>query len=404
MNFLITGASFTNKGAQSLLFSTMNEIRKEYRDATIYYLPLDQINEYDTNTYRFVLIYDDKTSQDEKNTIKKIKVLLKSAVFQFRNRDLISLSSVWRKVDVVLDVSGYQLTSQQSLSSNYRLLRYIETAKKKGKLIFLLPQSFGPFKYNDKNIDSCIRETLQYPKIIFAREKQGMKDIKEKYGITKNVILSVDTVLQASAVKKENIYSIIPDSDCVQLETKDNVGIIPNTQLLNHGNIDEILSYYKAIITRLLELEKNVYVFRHSNDLPLCKKIVEKIDKTEHVFLIEQEFDCFQYSEFVKSFDYIIASRYHSIIHAYKNMIPSIILGWADKYHELAQTFHQDKYVFNIIGENVDINSLRAAIDEMERSWRKEKNVIESVMSRLNQNTCFEYCWKEIDSWKKAKP
>lgn len=41
MNILITGAQFSNKGAQSMLFTVVNEIRYRYPGANIYYLPLD---------------------------------------------------------------------------------------------------------------------------------------------------------------------------------------------------------------------------------------------------------------------------------------------------------------------------------------------------------------------------
>ena len=47
--FLITGAQFNNKGAQSMLFITVDEIRKRYENAIIWYYPLDNEKYYSKN-------------------------------------------------------------------------------------------------------------------------------------------------------------------------------------------------------------------------------------------------------------------------------------------------------------------------------------------------------------------
>ena len=56
MNVLITGAQFGNKGAQSMLFTVVNEVRDRYPNAEFYYLPLDYYKEdcfQNLENYRF---------------------------------------------------------------------------------------------------------------------------------------------------------------------------------------------------------------------------------------------------------------------------------------------------------------------------------------------------------------
>ena len=67
---------------------------------------------------------------------------------------------------------------------------------------------------------------------------------------------------------------------------------------------------------------------------------------SENVYFIEDDMNCLEYGGFVKQFDFIIASRFHAIVHAYKENVPAIILGWAVKYHELAKNLNQEKFVF----------------------------------------------------------
>ena len=53
-NILIVGANFNNKGAQAMLFVTVDEIRKRFPDAKIYF---GGINKWKPNTYTFDQVY-----------------------------------------------------------------------------------------------------------------------------------------------------------------------------------------------------------------------------------------------------------------------------------------------------------------------------------------------------------
>ncbi|MCI9142704.1 MAG: hypothetical protein HFH87_08790, partial [Lachnospiraceae bacterium] len=50
--YLITGAQFGNKGAQSMLFVAVSELRRKYPDCDIYYLPIDTMENYPDSIVR----------------------------------------------------------------------------------------------------------------------------------------------------------------------------------------------------------------------------------------------------------------------------------------------------------------------------------------------------------------
>ena len=54
MNILIVGANFLNKGAQSMLFVTVDEIRKRLSPTNIYFASTDKC---DLSDYRFTSVY-----------------------------------------------------------------------------------------------------------------------------------------------------------------------------------------------------------------------------------------------------------------------------------------------------------------------------------------------------------
>ena len=395
MNFLITGAQFHNKGAQSLLFSVMSEIYSRYRDAEIYYLPLDRHNAYLSGNYRFHLVFDDQSYKELAGALPKLKRRVKIAIDPYRrHKDFCDLSRILPKIDVMLDVSGYQLTSKARIDGSKRLLRFIGSAKDNGAKVFLLPQSFGPCAFNDPSFDARITETLKRADIVYAREEDGMTLLRDQYGVYENVRLSPDIVLQ-SASDPSYVCHTPPKKHVPSIDTTGNVGIVPNTQTFRHGDRDAILVLYRKVIDRVLAGGKNVYLFRHSDDLAVCEEIAALYNGDARVHLIRDEMNSFEYGEFVRGFDFLVASRYHAIVHAYKQYVPALILGWAVKYDALAALFGQRKYVFDITAET-NTEKLLAAVDELLANAKAESQAIESGMKTVKENTCFDELFRML--------
>lgn len=403
MNVMITGAQFTNKGAQSLLFSLISQMREHYSDLNIYFLPLDDYQAYDADRYKFEVVYGkDQALAYAGGMVSRILITTKCVIKSLLKKEHIPLRDIKRyhevlgKTDVLIDISGYQLSSKWKLHVNRRYLQYIENAKKHCAKAILMPQSFGPFAYGDAQaeMEDRITATLQNTDLIFAREQEGAQ-LLDNLGIKAQV--SPDLVLQTDTIKWENIFYAEPELNYPVLETKNNVGIIPNFQTFEHGNKEKVLNIYQDVIRDLLLKRKNVYIFRHSEDLDACKEIYKRSAAEPHVHLIEDELDCLAYSKFISQFDYIVASRYHAVVHAYKEGIPVVILGWATKYQELARHMDQEQYVFDITGSDDAIGEkVISALERMERSVGEEKVRIAAGLDRMRRNSCFEYCWEVI--------
>ena len=401
MNVLVTGAQFNNKGAQSLLFTVMSQLRNQYDDVEIYYLPIDDCFSYKPDIYKFNIVFDDKRYRDyfsqkenlSKNLIGYSKLYLKW-ILRHKKLKIFKLTKILNNIDVVIDVSGFSLSSKINSKGPFGFLRRIETATKKNIPVILMPQSFGPFDYvnNKESICDNICRTLNSVDKIFAREAEGA-DMLAQIGVTKNVEISTDLVLQSDEIELSNIFVKSCKLEFKKLTTQNNVGIVPNMQLYKHGKKDDLLDVYKNIINHLLACDKNVYIFRHSNDLPICKDIYEMFESSENVYFIEDDMNCLEYGEFVKQFDFIVASRFHAIVHAYKENVPAIILGWAVKYHDLAQNLNQEKFVFdgtNISAENQD--SIIKDIEYMSNNFNEESKIISERMLYIQSQNCYEKC------------
>jgi colanic acid/amylovoran biosynthesis protein len=280
---------------------------------------------------------------------------------------------------------------------NRKFLYYIEEAKRYSKKVILMPQSFGPFDY-EKDKDemlTLIKRELNAADLVFAREVEGFTLLKESFGVS-NLQISPDLVLQSGDIDWSNIYISEPETRYPLLKSGESVAIIPNTETFKHGSEEAILDVYKHVIKWLLLLNKNIYIFRHSNDLMVCKKIYREFEHDERVHLIKDEFECTEYSEFVKQFEFIVASRFHSIIHAYKEGIPAIIFGWAIKYQELARLFEQTEYVFDITKKNLNPEQIIKALDNMNTHNKEERLKLIRKIKKLKECNCFDLCWDTI--------
>lgn len=397
---LITGANFNNKGAQSMLYITIDEVKKRIPDSEVYFgcatgdpkldnILFRQINF--SREGRYIALGGGQA------VFNFAVAIAKAVIFMTKGKK----SNIWNffdakkyisDMDLIIDVSGFALGDKWSKRTNENFLNTIRLAKRHNIPIFIMPQSFGPFKYSEKleYLHNEIKVLLAYPEVVFAREQEGYDFITKDYGLT-NVKLSRDLVLQNKEVDMSKIYKTALALNVPTLTTEGNVGILPNNQCFVHGDEEMVLCHYKAIVDELLSHNKNVYLFRHSaEDLTYCKKIAEMYEGVERVHLLENNFSCLEYDEFVKNFEFIICSRFHGIVHAYKNYVPAIALGWAVKYHELTKAVGQEAYIFDITDKACNQEKLVQAVSNMIANVKNEKEMIEKHVLELQSENCFE--------------
>ena len=365
--FLIVGGQFSNKGSQAMVFIAVNEIRKRYRDALVWFCPNFWDNEYrNEEKYKMIFLVDG-TSADS------------------------TLYEVLPRLDGMIDVSGYALASHGKINATERYMNYLRMAKEFEIPIYIMPQSFGPFDYDDTTIDE-LQTLLSYAKVIYAREQSGYNLLTNTFDLT-NVRKSKDLVLQNKDINLNEIYTEAPAiSDIIQrykLSTENNVAIIPNMQNYNYGNQKKVLQLYIDIIWKLLSLGKEVYIISHLEDEIICTDIYNEFQENEKVHLYSQHFDCVEFTALVKNFQYLVASRFHSIVHAYKEFRPCVVIGWAEKYKALLKDFKQEKYMFDV-RKQIDNQEVLSVIEYMDHEYINEAKVIFSIIPEMQKENCFE--------------
>lgn len=387
-NIIITGGGMANKGAQAMTLIAVHELRERFPDHKIYlYSPVDLADsalDKRKFTFNFLGWYPLKFAHCQHNPVQRGIILLRS------RSELLEAEAIYRNTDFIVDVSGYALGANWSdkICNNY--LDILEFAQAFGIPVYLMPQSFGPFDFGEERqaLNARIQRLLPTAKVIFAREQEGYDALVNTYGL-KNVRLAHDLVLGNKGIDLANIFVSAPAFDLPEIKPN-SVAVIPNSMNSSVSSQEAVLELYTKAIHALLSQGKTVYLLSHSTvDSALCSKLKEPFLTNENVILLAQDFSCLEFNALVKKFDYLIASRFHSIVHAFKNGVPCIALGWATKYHDLLKLFDQEQYILDVrnkIGEE----QIAAAIALMDAHYPDEAGKIQKGLAAVQKQNVFD--------------
>lgn len=395
MKVLITGGELFNKGAQSMTFTVVNEVLNRYPEAEIQLLSArDYTRDPEQKSrYRFAILPWDMR-------VKLRHVPLIGTLFKNKHFNAQQEAQLWnavRQADVIIDVSGYCLSSQFSVRKVVDYLLNVYHFKRYRRTFVLMPQSFGPFDFGKVKsffVNKAITHYLRYPALIHAREEDGLARLAD-IGVSENVQLSPDTVLQSAIPKVEHIYHQ-PVASQPEIR-KGAVGIVPNQKIFQHNTGNSLEGVYQTLVEQVLASGRCVYLLRHSHeDLSICEKIKGMFADNDDVVVLGEDYDAYQLTAIIEHFDFLISSRYHGVVHAYKCNVPALILGWAVKYRELAARFDQTQYCFDVRNE-FDAASLVDKLNTLMQNCSQESERIKVGMQKVKEENVFNRVFELVE-------
>lgn len=395
-NIIILGGALSNKGAQAMTFTVVDQLRRRFPDQDIYLFSTEDFERADAvrQLYNFhFLPWTPKC---------RVKLLLgpfvKDGSRHAHKQE--EIKDVLRNTSCIIDISGYVLSSQWGFSSSLGFLINIMIAKKYSIPFYILPQTFGPFDYpliQKLILFPLLKICLNYPRKIFMREAEALK-YAQKFTMS-NVERHHDIVLQNTEYNLSNIYSgkvsfkrfaIVPNSVC----------IIPNSRVADRVDRKVFYVAYQSMVRILIDAGTTVYILRHSEeDLEICRSIKSFFQDDAQVKLIQDDLNAIELENTLGRFDFVIASRYHSIIHSYKKGIPAIVLGWAQKYSELVREFDQAEYYFDCRNK-IDIDDLNAKLNKMVKNWAYEKEKIACKANSISEKNIFDMLKSDLTGFR----
>lgn len=388
-NIIIAGGGFVNKGAQAMTLICICELKLRFPDHRIVLLTWDASPKKKAKC----AIYDLELLEIPAPKFAKAakKPLLRMAFTMRYGESFFKSDAVYRNTDLFVDVSGYALSSSWGGHVCEDFLDAIEHAQAYDIPVYLLPQSFGPFDYADEAGSAIDARTRRlFPKIrkIFAREQEGYDALVSRYGLT-NVTLTHDMVL-ASSIEDYSPALRKPLEIHLPEIPENSICLIPNVRTDDNGSGHSI-ELYKNAIQEALSQGLHVYLTYHSSqDKALCADLKAAFADSDRVILLEHDHSCMEFNELVKKFRFVVASRFHAIVHALKNGIPCIAIGWAVKYIDLLNLFGQGAYMFDL-RKTVEPEALCRAVATMNENYGEESCKIRAVLPELQKENVFDY-------------
>lgn len=382
---VVLGAKMSNKGAQSMAFQIVNEMYRRYPQKKVVAL----MNHKPEFVKKMNAIYNFEIVSFQPADILYLYGGIQAAaakVLGVSNENISHIKNILSNTCLAFDVSGYSLSSNWSGANSLKYLYQIAILKSFNIPTVLMPQSFGPFDYEPvfkQYINRLGKELLIYPAIIYARESFSYNIIKNQFNL-KQIRLSKDMVLLGNEIDHNAIFK--PGITLKNYTIDENcVAIIPNNKLAEKFTPEKAVLIYKTAIEHLLSYGRKIYILRHSDaDISLCIKLKNIFKDNGHVTLLQESLNCLEYDLLIKQFDYIIASRYHALVHAYKQSVPCIAIGWSEKYNSLMTTINQSQYMVN--AKNFDENILVSKINEMQKNYQSENVNIKRFFDELSED------------------
>ena len=393
-NIIIAGGGLVNKGAQAMTLICICELKKRY-----------------PNHRMLLLAWDASASARQNHAMYDLELLempplkfsgaannpVLRAVYSLRYGDAFRrCDEIYRNTDLFVDISGYALGSNWNPKVCNDYLDGIEHALAYGIPVYLLPQSFGPFDYADdagRAVDDRTRRLFPKIRKIFAREQEGYDALVSRYGLT-NVSLTRDMVLASkiedySSALRKQLEMHLPEIP------QNSICLIPNVRTDDDGSGRSTQLYLAAIRTAL---SQNLYVYltyHSSQDKELCAELKAAFADDDRVVLLDHDHSCMEFNELVKKFRFVVSSRFHAIVHALKNGVPCVALGWAVKYGELLDLFGQGAYLFDL-RQQVDPEAICRAITAMNENYTAESRKIRESLPELQKENVFDSLEGEI--------
>lgn len=372
----IRKAGFTNKGAELMLYAILEKIKGEFPQAKFCMTPILDSQPYEKRAQLglYQKIHFWKKGFHLGELINVLPNGIKERFGIVSSKD----------VDVVLDAAGFTYSDQWGQKSCEELASSCRLWKKNDTKVILLPQAFGPFKshYNQRDMKT-VTENCD---LIFAREQDSYDYLLEISGEQENIKLAPDFTNLMEGVLPENF------------NTKENrFCIVPNYRMIDKTSKEQSDAYLPFLIIcakYLLEKNQKPFILVHEGekDMKLAKKIN---DATGGNLNIIQELHPLKIKGILGACEGTIGSRFHGLVSALSQGVPSLATGWSHKYQMLFKDYGFEDGLLDVTANEKEIyKKIDLVIEEKSRSHIE--NSIGKNGIRLKKES--EKMWNQVFS------
>ena len=265
--------------------------------------------------------------------------------------------NIFEKSDAVFMKGGGLLQTYGGLSSTYSMYFWVYPillANQMKKPVYVMPNSFGPFK--GPFVKYIARAALKKCKVLTSRESLSQNMVKKDLGIQIQNCPDLAFSLPKSNLDKEKVYQrfgLPIDKKLVAITMRPYR--FPGT-----SNPEEAYNQFKNEMAVFIEwlydqgympviVEHTLAVNAHENDGACIKDVIKKIDHNKYRIVSDPAYDCYDLKCIYGYCDYIVGTRFHSVIFSFGSDVPGIAIAYTgNKSQGIMHDMGLDDYVVQI--------------------------------------------------------
>lgn len=362
---------FLNKGAALMLLAIIDAINKRYKNVKFTMIPNN------SNEYKKMVRLGIYPKFAHRRFRVNWNFVANFIPPEIRNRYGIVID---KEVDIILNAAGFKFGEQWGYKPSCSMAKMCRKWKEDGKKIILLPQAFGPFK--SPKIKTAIKDIVSYADIVYAREEKSYKNLIAECGENPKIKISPDfTNLIEGKVPEKFRY------------LKNSICIIPNFQMIKKTSIgnEKYIDLIKFIINELLR-SNTVFILIHEGekDIEIARKINSLIEKKVEIV---SEDDPIYLKGIIGQSKAVISSRFHGLVSALSQGVPSLSTSWSHKYEYLLKDYN---YTEGLIALDSSPEDIKEKITMITDNEHREKIVDKLIESSKIQKQKSKDMWSEV--------
>lgn len=280
----------------------------------------------------------------------------------------------------------------------YFQLYHIFLAQSLGKEVYICPNSLGPFE--GWGVKALVKRALKKAVLVTAREIRSSKMCKSELGIDVPAYPDFGFFLSGSGGDKIAFlekHGIPTDRKLVAITARPHR--FPHSKNPSKAYEDFVIAmrdfsewlYGEGFFPVFIE---HVYAINnHENDSYCIRHIIDKMPTKHHVYYADRTLDCCQLKQVYSYFDYIVGTRFHSMIFSMSSIVPGIAItyvgnkgegimedmGLQDYYIKIGDVTSErlrEKFLFLINTENQAKGHIKTFLKEAQE---KRNNLVNRI-------------------------
>lgn len=407
---ILPGCDDSNRGDQALIWETVALARAAGYIGT-YYMLADKNNciqsyKKEINNVEPILIHPSEHFRTNANTEYSLSLkvkwgvaamidfliaeplvhpVLRKILMPFYPPKIKERIAIFRNSKVAFIKGGGFLHSYGGITDTYKIyffLYHIRLALSLGIKIYVLPNSFGPFRA--PFVSRMIKSVLQKCECVMVREGISKEVLENECGVCARKYQDIAFYLKKDAHYDAERYLL---NYGIPIYEKKCVGITMRPyrfEGMNDGNV-RYQQYIQALTDCIVWLSRNGYfpvliehvhsTLEHENDMSCIEKVLEKLgDSCAYKVFADRSLNCEQLKAIYGCLTYLIGTRFHSVIFSLSQSIPCIAITYGgNKGTGIMEDMGLGKYsvpIADISGELL-VTKFKEMVNEKEEVIKK---------------------------------